>query len=116
VVVDFELRDGCFFLSVRNIGRAPARSVRVEFSPRFTGVGGEKKVTELPLFHDLSYLAPDRRIETFVDTSASYFQREQPTRMKVTIRYHDRDGAEYVDRFEHNLEIYREIGYVERAP
>ncbi len=116
VVVDFELREGCFFVSVRNIGRAPARSVRVEFAPPFTGLGGEKEVTKLPLFHDLTYLAPGRRIETFVDTSVSYFLREQPTRMKVIVHYRDRQGHEYMDRFEHNLEIYRDLGYISRSP
>ncbi len=115
VIVDFEFRQGMFFLSVRNIGARPAQNVSVEFAPRFTGVGGQKEVTELPLFRELTYLAPDRRIETFLDTSESYFQRRQPTRIKVTVRYSDGGGADYLDRFEHNLEIYRELGYIDRA-
>lgn len=112
--MDWEFRDGLFFVSVRNVGITAARSVRIDFSPSFTGLGGEKTVSDLPLFADLTYLAPDRQIETFVDTSDSYFDREQPTRLKVSVRYADQDGAAYRDRFEHNLEIYREIGYVRR--
>lgn len=115
VLVDFEFRDGLFFISIRNIGGVPAINVGVDFSPPFTGVGGAKNVTELPLFSDLSFLAPGRRIETFLDTSASYFHREQPTRVKVRVHYSSREGTRFEDRFEHNLEIYRELGYVDRS-
>jgi len=115
VIVDFEFRQGVFFLSVRNIGARPARNVSVEFAPRFTGAGGRKEVTELPLFRELTYLAPGRRIETFLDTSESYFQRRQPTRIKLSIRFSDGEGADYHDRLEHNLEIYRELGYIDRV-
>jgi len=114
VIVDFEFRHGFFFVSVRNIGAKPAINVRVEFVPAFTGLAGAKSVPDLPLFRDLTYLAPDRRIETFVDTSVSYFEREQPTRIKMSVSYSDLDGGRFMDRFEHNLEIYREIGYIER--
>lgn len=113
VIVDFEFRRGLFFLSIRNAGSRPAINVRVTFSPAFTGCAGEKAITELPLFQDLTYLPPDRRIETFVDTSASYFERKQPTRIKVGIEYHDSEGRLFAERFEQNLEIYREIGYVD---
>lgn len=114
VIVDFEFRDGLLFLSIRNIGPVPAIDVEVDFSPSFTGVGGSKDVTELALFNDLTFLAPGRRIETFLDTSASYFNRDQPTRIKVRVRYRSRGGARHEDRFEHNLEIYREIGFIDR--
>ncbi|MEX2401118.1 MAG: hypothetical protein WD423_10130 [Rhodothermales bacterium] len=114
VVLDFEFRDGLFFISIRNIGSVPALDVGVEFAPSFTGVGGAKNVTELPLFNDLTYLAPGRRIETFLDTSASYFHRDEPTRVKVRVHYRARDGTRYEERVEHNLEIYRELGYVGR--
>lgn len=115
VIVDFEFRQGLFFLSIRNAGTKPAINVRVDFAPPFTGCAGEKSVTELPLFKDLTYLAPDRRIETFVDTSASYFQRKQPTRIKVSVEYRDSHGRRFAESFEHNLEIYREIGYIGRS-
>lgn len=114
VIVDFEFRYGLLFVSIRNAGTKPAINVQVDFAPSFTGCAGEKAVSELPLFKDLTYLAPDRYIETFVDTSASYFQRKQPTRIKVSVDYRDPRGRRFADRFEHNLEIYREIGYIER--
>lgn len=114
VIVDFEFRQGLFFVSIHNIGTKPATDVRIDFVPTFTGLAGEKAVSELPLFRDLTYLAPNRRIETFVDTSVSYFERDQPTLIKMSVGYSDLGGARFVDRFEHNLEIYREIGYIER--
>lgn len=115
VIVDFEFRQGLFFISVRNIGAKPAINVRVDFAPSFTGLSGTKQVTDLPLFRDLTYLAPARCIETFVDTSVSYFERVQPTRIKMSVGYGDQNGNRFADRFEHNLEIYREIGYVDRS-
>lgn len=115
VIVDFEFRQGLFFISVRNLGARPALNVRVEFSPAFTGVSPGTAVTQLPLFRDLTFLAPGRRIATFLDTSANYFERNQPTRIKVHVRYHDAAGSAYANRFEHNLEVYRGIGYISRG-
>ena len=71
VIVDFVFDEGKFFIAVENIGDRPAVDVSVRFDRRFTGVGGERDLSTLPLFKGIPFLAPRRRIVTFLDTSAS---------------------------------------------
>lgn len=119
VIVDFVFEEGLLFVRVENIGARPAHGVTVEFEPAFTGLGGTRKVAALALFHNLRFLAPRRAIMTFLDSSAAYFGRGEPTRIRATVRYGDGDEGEFEESIEHDLEIYREIAWVvsrERPP
>lgn len=109
VIVDFVFDDGMFHLVVENIGDAPAVDVGVAFDPPFRGLGGQQPVTSLPLFTRLPFLAPRRRISTFLDTSAAYFAREEPTKIAVTVTYADRSGAVHRAVIHHDLDIYRDL-------
>jgi phage tail-like protein len=57
--------------------------VAVSFDRSFTGLGGAKDVSSLPLFRRIAFLGPDREIATLLDTSESYFRRKQPTRITL---------------------------------
>jgi hypothetical protein len=83
----------------------------VEFSQTLMGAGGMVEVSALPLFRMLEFLPGGKEISTVVDTSASYFQRQQPVEMTTRISYRDAGGAKLTNTIRHNLEIYREIGY-----
>src|ERR1700752_914479 len=72
---------GMLSLAVRNIGARAARKVTVSFDQAFTGLGGSKEVSSLPLFKNIEFLGPAREIVTLLDTSGSYFARKQPTRI-----------------------------------
>lgn len=113
VIVDFIFDDGLFFISIENIGSQPATDIRVQFVPKITGVEGTKKVTELPLFSSLLFLPPGKQITTYLDSSAAYFEREEPTSITTTIRFKSRSGKALKNVTRHNLEIYKEIGYLE---
>lgn len=115
VIVDFVFDDGLFFISIRNIGDRPAFKVRTEFDKRIFGVEGDKEISALPLFKNIEFLAPQREIVTFLDTSASYFGRGEPTKISARISYRDSSGKEYATTINHDLEIYREMGYVRRS-
>ncbi len=114
VIVDFVFDRGLLFISIKNIGDQPAFAVRVQFSSRLMGVGGTREISALPLFHNLEFLAPQKEIVTFFDTSASYFCSGQATNISARITARDSNGARRVVTIRHNLEIYREIGYVNR--
>jgi len=114
VIVDFVFDRGLLFISIKNIGDQPAFAVRVQFSSRLMGVGGTKEISALPLFHNLEFLAPQKEIVTFFDTSASYFCSGQATNISARITARDSNGARRVVTIRHNLEIYREIGYINR--
>jgi hypothetical protein len=114
VIVDIVFEDGLFHVAIENIGQKPAREVSVRFHPTFRGAGGHLEVSALPLFRRIPFLAPRRRITTFVDTSSAYFARCEPTDITATVTYTDAAGAEYTDTIPHDLAIYKDVFYLRR--
>ena len=114
VILDVVFDRGLLFLVVENIGDRPAHSVRVKFDHAFSGVGGAKKMHRLALFRKLEFLAPRKSIEVFLDRSASYFARDEPTQLIAAISWRTSDGARRSTTIHHDLEIYRDLGYIER--
>jgi methionyl-tRNA synthetase len=112
VVVEFLFDRGMLFISVRNIGGRPATNVAVKFDKRIIGLGGTKEISALALFRNIEFLGPAREIVTLVDTSGSYFQRKQPTKVSARISYLDLERQKYETTVKHDLEIYRELSYV----
>lgn len=112
--MDFVFDDGLFFIAVKNIGDKPALKVSVKFDKRIVGVEGSKEISAMPLFRSVEFLAPHKEIVAFLDTSASYFRRDQPTKIAAHVSYQDERGAHYATTIHHDLEIYRDIGYVRR--
>jgi hypothetical protein len=111
VIIDFIFEEGLFYISIKNIGARPAYKVSTKFDKTIVGVEGKKAISELPLFKCIEFLPPDKEIRTFLDTSSSYFSRNEPTKISVQIRFEDSRGKIYSNTINHNLEIYREIGY-----
>jgi hypothetical protein len=114
VIVDFVFDRGLLSISIKNIGSHPAFGVRVKFSQKLMGVEGTVEVSALPLFTALEFLPGGKEISTFLDTSASYFRSRQPAQITTNISYQDARGEKLTNSIRHNLEIYREIGYVTR--
>lgn len=111
VIVDFVFDRGALFIEIENIGRRPAFAVRVDFSHKLIGVGGTVEVSALPLFRALEFLPGGKKITTFLDTSESYFAREQPLQITTRVSYRDAREIKLKQTIGHNLEIYRNIGY-----
>ncbi len=114
VIVDFIFEDGLFFIGVENIGDRPALKVSIRFDPPITGVEGSLDLAALPLFRHIEFLAPHKTIRTFLDTSTAYFHRGEPTQIRVSIAYQDANRKRYRATIQHDLGIYRDIGYVRR--
>jgi hypothetical protein len=115
VIVDFIFEDGLFFIAIKNISASPAYDVSVTFNKKFTGVEGTKDISALPLFRNIPFVAPQKEIVAFLDSSASYFRRRQPTNIQATINYKDASGAMCQSVVRHDLTIYKKIGYVRRT-
>ncbi len=115
VILEFLFDQGSFHLAIRNIGGRPALGISVKFNKKFTGVGGGKEFSELPLFKNIEFLGPGREIVTFLDTSHSYFRRKQPTKLSAQITYRDSANRKFETAIKHDLEIYREIVYLTDA-
>ena len=115
VIVDFIFDEGLFFISIENIGDRPALKVSSTFNKKIFGVGGSEEISALPLFRNIEFMAPRKKIVTFVDTSTAYFQRQEPTQLMVTIAFKDSNGKLYKTTIPHDLEIYKQIGYIRRT-
>ena len=115
VIVEFLFDRGLLFISVNNIGERAAVNVSVKFDQKFTGLGGSKEISNLALFRSLHFLGPQREIVTFLDSSASYFQRRQPVDLTARISYQDADSRKYEEIIRHNLEVFRELVYLEQT-
>jgi hypothetical protein len=113
VIVDFVFINGLFFISIKNTSDKPVFKVSIKFDKKLIGIEGSKEISALPLFNNIEFLAPQKEIRTFLDTSASYFRRGGPTEITARIAYQDSTGKKYTTTIRHNLEIYREIGYIE---
>lgn len=114
VIVDFVFDRGLLFIAIRNIGAEPAYGVRVQFSAPLYGLEGTKDVSAQPLFHRLEFLPPQKEIMTYFDTSAAFFRSGQPTRVSLKVIARSAKGVRRIVTIHHDLEIYRDIGYVRR--
>lgn len=112
VILDFVFDAGLLYISIKNIGNRPAYRVSIEFDQPVLGVEGTKEMNSMPLFANLEFLAPAREIRTFLDTSNSFFKHGNPTRITATIEFFDDFGIRHVKQIRHNLEIYKDIGFV----
>ena len=113
VIVDFIFDDGLLFIAISNLSDQPAYKVSVKFDCRIYGFGG-KDICALPLFGNLEFLAPHKTITTFLDSSGAYFSSGGPTKISARVAYHDFRGTKKVATIKHDLEIYREIGFIRR--
>ena len=112
VIVDFIFDDGLFFISISNISDKPAYKVSVKFDRRILGLGG-KDISALPLFRNIEFLAPHKEIRTFLNDSGSYFNKG-PSKISARITYQDFQGAKKVVTIDHDLGIYKQIGFIRR--
>lgn len=117
MIVDVVFERGLRFLVVANVGDRPAHAVRVTCEQPLSGVGGEKRMHRLALFRRLEFLAPRKSIEVFLDRSDAYFARGEPTEpTELTARVSRRtpEVARRAATTRRDLEIYRDLGFIER--
>jgi hypothetical protein len=114
VILDVVFDRGLLFLVVQNIGDSAAHRVRIKFDKPFGGVGGTKKMQRLALFRRLEFLAPHKSISVFLDRSASYFAGDEPTQLPAAVSWRTSAGERRSSTIHHDLEIYRDLGFVER--
>jgi hypothetical protein len=113
VVLDVALERGLFFLVLENLGDEPAHSVRVRFEQPLTGLGGTKRIDRLQLFRRLEFLAPRRQVRVFLDRSALFFARDDPTAFGVKVAWRTDRGERRSREIRHDLAAYRDFPYLE---
>jgi hypothetical protein len=111
VVVDVVFESGLLYLELANLGVRPALQVSCAFEPPLTDSHG-RDVSKLQLFRRVEYLGPGRAIRTLLDSSAGYFARQAPLKVKVTTRYKRPGGAAQSTTIAHDLAVFRDLSYV----
>jgi hypothetical protein len=111
VVVDVVFESGLLYLELANLSDRPALNVSCRFDPPLVDLRG-RDVSKLRLFSHIEFLAPGRRIQTLLDSSAGYFAREAPTRMTVVVEYERPDGPRERTKLTHDLEVFRDLAYL----
>lgn len=114
VIVDFIFERGLLHVAVANVSALPAHNVVVKFDRPFHGLGGKLEMSSLRLFKRINFLAPQKRIETFLDSSAAYFDRREPTQLRALITYRDGAGRRHERKIQHDLSIYKGLAYLTR--
>jgi hypothetical protein len=112
VIVDFIFERGLLHVAVANLSALAAYNVVVKFDRPFHGLGGEREMSSLRLFKRIDFLAPHKRIEAFLDSSAAYFARREPTRLRASITYRDGTGRVHERKIQHDLSIYKDLAYL----
>jgi len=112
VLVDFIFEQGNLFITIKNTGTRPALNVQTTFNQPIKGLNGTKIISDLYLFKNIEYLAPQKEIRTFVDSASAYFERKEPLRITLNLQYGDERGKRFRKMIKHDLEIYREIVYL----
>ncbi|MDX6506191.1 MAG: hypothetical protein QOG06_835 [Gaiellaceae bacterium] len=113
MILDVEFEDGLLFLVLENFGFRAAHAVRVRFAEPLRGLGGERRIDRLRIFRRLELLAPRRRIRIFLDRSALFFAREEPTQLEASIAWRTDDGERRSRTVRHDLDAYRDFPYLE---
>jgi hypothetical protein len=102
VILDVEVDGGALHFVLACIGPAPAHAVRVRFSRVLRDMAG-LRLNDNPLFTQLEFIAPGKRVRLFVDTLAGYIQRRQPMRFEVKLEWRDDAGETHRRGITHDL-------------
>jgi hypothetical protein len=113
VILDVELDRGLLFLALENLGDLPAHTVRVRFEQPLHGHAGEKRIDRLHIFRRLEFLGPHRRIRVFLDRTALFFARDEPTQLAVTLTWRTDEGHRRRREIRHDLAAYRDFPNLE---
>ena len=93
VILEFLFDRGMLSISVRNIGTRAAMKVAISFDRSFTGLGGAREISSLPLFKNVEFLGPAREIVTLL-YDASYL-RESSRRQSPRGVSYSREDRKY---------------------
>lgn len=87
------------YLVIRNIGRTPARDIRVNFDERLeTTLNKRRDLNEAAAFsRPISMLAPDRAIRIRFDSVPQRLEKQLPLVYGVDVSYQDERGHVYAD-------------------
>jgi hypothetical protein len=115
VIVDFAADQALLYVVLKNIGSRSAYRVVTNFDQPFHGLGGKKCISTLQLFRHLLFMPPGKEFIQLVDPLGAYFGRREPSLLRATVKYEDREGQKFEDAISHDLRIYRDLGFTAKS-
>jgi hypothetical protein len=112
IVVDFNSSEGLLFVSLKNIGARSAYRVCTVFDKPLLGLGGQKCISDLQLFRCTEFVPPGKEFSQFIDPLGVWFKQNRPNQYTITLTYSDREGKRFRERIIHDLDVYRDLGYI----
>ncbi len=111
IYLDFEVEDGYLYLLLWNAGDGAALQPRFKFEPALKGFGQTRVVSNLSLFRRMTYFAPGKRFQLFVDDLGSFFKPfgEKDPLFSISIVYRDERNKPHRKQIVHNLGIYKDL-------
>jgi len=109
IIVDLEWRDGVLYFVLRNISQRSVHDVQIAFRRKILGAGGQVDIATLPLWRNLTFVPPDKRIEVPIDRDEMVLAHNSPKPIAVGIRYKDGDGVEWRAQIMLSFEAYRDF-------
>jgi len=85
----------------------------VRFDEPLHGLGGDRRIDRLQIFRRLEFLGPRRRIRVFLDRTALFFGREEPTELAVTVTWRTDQNERRRRTIRHDLAAFRDFPYLE---
>lgn len=113
VVIDYEFRNGLFYLFIENIGQTSALNVNVKSPEPIYCLNKENKdIRDILFKEEIKTFPPRKRIETLVDSDVGIFSKEKYIlKQNVSIEYGDIYGNKYSDDVVLNLSLYENLTY-----
>lgn len=107
--VDFVLKNGFIFLLIRNLSALAATHVRITFSQDIRILGSSKSLADLSIFSKLTYLAPWKEIEVYLDAAEVFLSQFRDTVVVISITYASEKERHVKKSITHDLAIYRDL-------
>jgi hypothetical protein len=109
LIVDVELIGDLLYLRFYNPTSYEAKDVSVYFSEVLRGFRGQKEISAMNLFQNLSYMPPGKEFKILLDEVESFFQYFLKDILHIRIEYTNYKGRKVVRKFKHNLTIYHDM-------
>ena len=111
IIVDFEIDAEAVFLVIKNLGAVPALNLKIKPSGSILGLEGNKDISKLTIFKEISYLSPLKEIKIFVDSYESFFTHLKDYSVRFKISYKNGKKKSFKMKIHHDLRIYADLIY-----
>lgn len=113
VIVDIEFNSNESWFILKNIGRTPAYKIEINIEPKLI-TNLEKSISELIFKKPISFLAPNKIINSYIDTSFNFLKDSKPREYKIQIQYCDKKSNQYNEKYMINLENHKNRAFVDK--